>query len=109
MTDKEAKILQKFMDEIRPPEDIRAKLDIGFSYQRKCIELYEIRPDWRDESIIRHLPFARIRFVSAQKVWKLYWLRASGKWQVYDPYPASANLAVLLKVIKKDEFGAFYG
>ena len=109
MTEKESKILQEFMEATRPPEDIRAKLDVGFSYERHCIEMFEIRPDWKDESIIRHHPFARIRYVGTQKVWKLYWLRASGKWIAYSPYPVSRNLEKLLKVIEKDEYGCFGG
>ena len=107
MTEAEAKILQNFMEENRPPEDIRPKLDLGFSYEKRCIELYEIRPDWRDNSIIRHHPFARIRFVQTQKRWFLFWHRASGKWQTYDPFPSSANLGDLLEVIDEDGYGCF--
>ncbi|NUN99746.1 MAG: DUF3024 domain-containing protein [Saprospiraceae bacterium] len=109
MTEKEAQILKKFMDENRPPEDIRTKLDIGYSYENRCIELHEIRPDWKDNSIIRHHPFARIRFVETQKVWNLFWHRASGKWQAYEPFPASANLEELLTVIQEDRYGCFKG
>ena len=109
MTEKESKMLQAFMVAIRPPEDIRHKLDVGYSYERQCVEMFEIRPDWKDETNIWHHPFARIRYVGTQKVWKLYWLRGNGKWIAYDPYPESRNLRTLLKVIEKDEYGCFGG
>jgi hypothetical protein len=109
MTEKESSILHAFMEAMRPPEEIRPKLDIGFSYEKQCIEMFTIRPDWRDETIIRHHPFARIRFVGTQKIWKLYWLRASGKWESYSPHPASKHLKTLLEVIDEDAHGCFKG
>lgn len=109
MTEREAQILREFMEATRPPADIRAELDTGFSYEKNCIEIYEIRPDWTDARIIRHHPFARIRFVATQKVWNLFWMRASGKWQTYDPLPSSAHLEELLAAIDEDRFGCFKG
>lgn len=109
MTEKELSVLQAFMEATRPSEDIRPELDLGFSYEKQCIEMVEIRPDWKDKTIIRHYPFARIRYVDTQKVWRLYCQRGSGKWQIYSPQPESQDLETLLLAIKKDEYNCFKG
>ncbi|MBN8678560.1 MAG: DUF3024 domain-containing protein [Chitinophagales bacterium] len=109
MTEKESTILQAFIEAMRPPEHIRPQLDIGFSYEKQCIELFEIRPNWRDKTIIQHLPFARIRYLGTQNVWKLYWHRANGKWVSYSPYPESPDLDLLLKEVDEDGYGCFKG
>ncbi|MDO8367574.1 MAG: DUF3024 domain-containing protein, partial [Saprospiraceae bacterium] len=93
----------------RPPEDIRSKLDIGYVYDGKVVEFYEIRPDWMDASIIRNNPFAKIRYVKSKNVWNLYWKRANGKWEVYEPFPHASNLQSLLDCIEQDKHGCFYG
>lgn len=109
MTEKESTALQAFIEAMRPPEDIRPKLDIGFSYEKQCIELFEIRTNWRDNTNIQHHPFARVRYVGTQKIWKLYWQRANGKWITYDPHPESRDLGILLQVIDQDLYGCFKG
>jgi hypothetical protein len=38
--------------------------------------------------------------------WKLYWKRASGKWEFYTQYK---HLDTILKVIKEDEWACFWG
>lgn len=102
-------ILYEYLESIRPPEDIRSKLDIGYTYEGGTIELYEIRPDWQDATIIRHHPYAKIRFVKTQKLWKLYWRRASGKWESYSPFPSATDLQAMLDCISVDAHHCFYG
>lgn len=102
-------ILYNYLEEIRPPVHIRNKLDIGYDYDGTVIEIYEIRPDWINPSIIRHHPYAKIRFIKSRNYWKLYWLRASGKWNEYGPFPQSPNLQEILDCIDEDKFGCFKG
>lgn len=102
-------ILFEYLEKIRPPENIRSKLDIGYDYDGKVIEFYEIRPDWLDASIIRHHPFAKIRFVKSTNLWKLYWKRANGNWDAYQPFPQASNLLSLLDRIEQDKHGCFFG
>lgn len=108
-TDPVHAILYNHLEKIRPSEDIRPELDLGYDYDGSKIELYEIRPDWEDNSIIRHYPFARIRYVKSTNIWKLYWFRASGKWNEYQPFSQSPDLQALLDCIQEDAFGCFYG
>jgi len=102
-------ILYGYLESIRPPEHIRGKLDIGYTYDGGVVEFFEIRPDWKDPSIIRHHPYSKIRFVKASNLWKLYWRRASGKWESYKPFPESSDLQALLDCIRADAYGCFYG
>lgn len=108
-TDPSHAILFEYLEKIRPPEDIRSKLDIGYDYDGRAIEFYEIRPNWINPSIIQHLPFAKIRYVKSKNIWNLYWKRASGKWESYQPFPHASKLQSLLDCIEKDEYGCFYG
>lgn len=93
------------------PEDpeIRRQLDFGYSFDGKVIEIFEMKPQWNDPKKIRNYPFARIRFYKSKNVWKLYWKRASGKWELYNPFPNATHLSTILKVIDKDSYGCFKG
>jgi hypothetical protein len=108
-TDPTHAILYNHFEKIRPPENIRPKLDLGYDYNGSVIKMYEIRPDWVDASIIRHHPFAKIRYVKSRNIWTLYWPRANGKWNAYEPLPQSSDLQTLLDCIAEDAHGCFFG
>jgi hypothetical protein len=55
------------------------------------------------------MDFAKIRYYKTRRNWNLYWMRASGKWELYEPYPVATNLDRLLKIIRDDEYGCFFG
>jgi len=101
--------IQSFIKRNRPPIEIRDKLDLGYSYHKNVIEIFEIRPEWNDPAKSQNLPYAKIRYVKTQKIWKLYWMRASGKWQSYDPFPESTNLDDIIEIIDSDSYGCFKG
>ena len=102
--------IKKYVESIRPDSsEIRTQLDFGYSYDKMVTELYEIRPSWNNPEEINNFPFAKIRFYKSRQLWKLYWMRASGKWNLYKPYPESTHLDKIIKVIKEDKHGCFYG
>lgn len=104
------KIIEKFVDSLRPEDlEVRKEVDIGYSYDGQILELYEIRPQWNNPENILHHPFAKIRFYKSRKTWNLYWMRASGKYELYEPYPESSHLSSLLDVIKEDKHFCFFG
>ncbi len=43
------------------------------------------------------------------KEWNLYWMRASGKWELYDPFPESTHLGKIIEIINEDKHGCFHG
>lgn len=102
--------IKKYVESIRPESsEIRAQLDFGYSYDGKITEIYEIRPLWNNPKEIQNIPFAKIRFYKSKQLWNLYWMRASGKWELYEPFSESTYLDKIIEVIKEDKHGCFYG
>ncbi|WP_118194807.1 DUF3024 domain-containing protein [Albibacterium indicum] len=102
--------LKSFINSLRPAdEELRKKIDFGYSWDGQIVLLFEIRPQWNNPIEYRQYEFAKIRYVKSSKLWKLYWLRASGKWELYDPQPENVNLQVLLSEIKDDPHHCFFG
>ncbi len=103
--------VESYIRDKRPPVEIRSKLDFGFSFTKNAFVLFEVRPIYlsSDPNDYQKLPYAKFKYVKTQMVWKLYWMRASGKWQSYEPLPECSNVDTILKCIEEDAFGCFYG
>lgn len=102
--------IKQYVESIRPEsKEIRAKLDFGYSYEGMVAEIYEIRPLWNNTAETLKNSFAKIRFYKSKQLWKLYWKRASGKWELYEPFAKSTHLDKIIEVIKKDKHGCFFG
>lgn len=102
--------IKKLVESLRPEDiKIREQLDIGYSFDGTTFLLYEIRPVWGDPKTIQHLEFAKIKYYKAKNSWKLYWMRASGKWESFEPFPESTYLEKMIEVIKTDKHGCFFG
>ena len=102
--------LKSFVETLRPEDiEIRKQLDYRFSWDSNVAILFEIRPKWNNPNEILQNEFVKIRYTKTTKEWKLYWMRASGKWELYGPFPTATNIQSLLSTVKKDEFGCFFG
>lgn len=102
--------IKKYVESLRSEEPkIREQLDFGYSYDQKVVILYEIRPIWNNPNQTQNIEFAKIRFYKSRKEWNLYWMRASGKWELYEPFPKSTHLEKIVEVIKEDKHGCFFG
>lgn len=98
------------MESLRHPDpEERRELDFGYSYTSQAIEIFEIIPQFNKPEVIHHYPFAKIRRIKSQNIWKLYWMRASGKWELYEPYPQDTSLEKLIQIIENDDLGCFFG
>jgi len=102
-------IMENYIARIRPPEEIRATLDINYRIDNQSIILFEIRPLWKDKSQYMTYDFAKTSFDKKNSVWKIYWLRTNLKWNPYDPAPTVKNLTDFLKIVETDKFGCFKG
>ena len=102
--------LKLFIEKLRPQDlEIRKEVDMGYSWDGRTAILFEIRPQWnKPENILQH-EFAKIRYYKSRVEWNLYWMRASGKWEAYGPYPVATHLRKLLEIIKADNYGCFFG
>jgi hypothetical protein len=103
------KEIQAFIEEKRPPVEIRDKVDLDYSLDGLILDIFEIRPFWRDANQKIHSPIARAKFVKSRNIWKIYWMRASGKWELYEPAPEVGALNDFFTIIKEDRHGCFWG
>ncbi|MEN9544871.1 MAG: hypothetical protein RLZZ598_1704 [Pseudomonadota bacterium] len=101
--------LKWFVERRRPPEHIRLQLDLAYRIEGQTVDLYSIRPDWKDKTKTRHEPIARIKFVRTQEHWKLYWMRADLKWHGYEPVPVHSTLKSALQTVDEDAYCCFFG
>jgi len=103
------KVVDAFVQERRPAPHIRPELDIGFRVAGQCVEIFEIRPRWREPSVKMQRPVAKATFVRTQALWKIFWMRSDLKWHGYEPSPTVASIEKFLAVVDKDEYACFWG
>ena len=97
------------VEQMRPPLNIRPSLDIGYSFEKNSLEIFEVRPSWHDKSTLMRYSFAKAKFVKAQNIWKIYWKRASGKWELYEEEPEVKDVLDFFKIVKDDKLNVFMG
>jgi hypothetical protein len=98
------------MNRRRPPEHIRDKVDLRYRIERQSVEIFEVRPYWRNptEKKIEEA-IAKATYVRTQRVWRVYWQRADLKWHRYDPDPEVTTIEEFLNIVDKDEYSCFFG
>jgi len=102
-------LIKQMVEEMRPPVHIRKELDIGYAYENNTLILFEIRPRWDKPEEILHSEFAKTRFIKSQSIWKIYWMRANGKWVQYEPNPEVNDLHSFFVIVKEDKHACFFG
>jgi hypothetical protein len=103
------KAAERYLQKRRPPPHIRPELDIGYRISGQSIELFEIRPMWRNPGVKQEYGIAKATYVRTRDVWKLFWLRQDLKWHGYEPQPTAATIEEFFAVVDKDEFHCFFG
>jgi len=93
----------------RPEEEIRKKLDLGYTIKGQDILLEQIRPIWNNPSESRRYPFAKVKFEKSTELWKIYWMRGDLKWFLYEPMPVVDILELALEEIMMDPHHCFFG
>ena len=102
------KIVGAYIEKHRPPAHIRPELDIGFRVKEQSVEIFEIRPVWRNPKEKMENPVAKATYVKIHNLWKVYWQRANMKWYPYEPAEVS-RLEDFLKLVEHDQYGCFWG
>lgn len=103
------KALTDFMARRRPAPHLRDQLDVGYRINGQSIEIFEIRPDWKDDSVRQEFPVAKATFVRTKGLWKVYWMRADLKWHGYAPKAEVNTLKEFLGAVDRDEHACFFG
>lgn len=101
--------LEGFLDKHRPQEEMRDKLDFGYSIENQSVVIFEIRPHWQRKGEKIECPIAKATWVNTQQVWKIFWMRADMKWHSYKPSAKVKKLGEFLAVVDEDSYGCFWG
>ncbi len=103
------KAVSTFVEARRPAPEIRSKLDLGFRFEGQSVEIFEVRPGWRNPSEKMEAPVAKATYVMRAKEWRVYWQRADLKWHRYEPHPTAATIEEFLQVVDEDAHCCFFG
>ncbi|MDZ7899504.1 MAG: DUF3024 domain-containing protein [Arcicella sp.] len=101
--------LENYIERIRPPEDIRPQLDIAYRIKNQSVYIFEIRPIWNSPNEMQHIDVAKTTFVKSQNNWKVFWMRASGKWESYKPEPIVKDINGFIQLVEEDNRACFWG
>lgn len=101
--------ISEFLTEHRPPQHIRAELDIGCRLEDQSVYIFEIRPKWNNPSEYHELPVAKSTFVREQRIWKIYWMRQDLKWHSYEPNSQVKTIEQVFNVVAEDQYDCFFG
>ncbi len=103
------RVVDAYIQKHRPAPHIRPELDIGFRVVDQSVEIFEIRPRWKEPTVTMETPLAKATYVRSQDVWKIFWMRADLKWHGYGPQPTVSSIEKFLAVVEKDQHGCFWG
>jgi hypothetical protein len=103
------KLVAEFIERRRPPPHIRTKLDFGFRINGQSVEIFEVRPNWRDNTKRQEFSLAKATYNKSNRNWKVFWKRADLKWHSYKRNAEVASIEDFLAVVHKDENGCFFG
>lgn len=103
------KTLDAYVQRRRPAPHIRPELDVAFRISGQSVEIFEIRPRWREPSVKHEHPVAKVTYIRSRGVWKVFWLRADLKWHGYEPTLFVGSIEKFLDVVEKDEYACFWG
>jgi hypothetical protein len=100
---------EQFLSKRRPAPQIRKELDLGYMIEGQSVEVLEIRPDWKDNTIIRKYPMAKATYVKTKKHWRVFWQRADLKWHNYEPAPTVKSIEEFFELVDEDTHACFFG
>jgi len=73
------------------------------------LTLFEHRPVWRMPDRWTNGKTAQFRYDPVSDKWTLFWSDRHGRWLRYDTKRPTADIAVLIREVDQDPFGAFWG
>jgi hypothetical protein len=95
--------------ERRSPAHARHQVRTEYRVKGHEVLIVEVRVVWDDPTRWTELGVAKLKFNRKTREWKLFWQRASLKWQAYEPLAESRDLAVLVGEVDRDPHGCFFG
>jgi hypothetical protein len=102
-------VMENYVASIRPPEHIREKVDVSYKIDNQSVILFEARPLFNNPEQKIESFYAKATYVKSTAKWKVYWMRASGDWNVYAPMPEVASLRDFVDLVDEDKYHCFKG
>lgn len=103
---KEDQNIQKIEQFFKVPERVADQIKNVVEKVKAGYVLFETRPRWDGSpGPWTKLPVAKIIFHKPSQGWRVYWMRASGRWWFYAQYK---SLNTVLKAIDEDKYGYFW-
>ena len=102
-------ILENYIEEKRPPIELRKQVDLSYKIENQSIIIFEIRSLWNNPKKSIESPIAKTTFVKSKTHWKIFWMRADLKWHNYKPKPFVRTLNKFIELVEQDEYGCFWG
>ena len=99
----------QFVERARPPEALRAQVDLAFRLAGQSVELFEVRPSWRDPGQRLEVPVAKATWKGRTAHWQVFWHRADGRWHPYAPTPRVGTIEAFLALVEQDAHACFRG
>ena len=101
------KFIEKIEEKFKVPERVTDQLQIKAEKVHGGYLIYEFRPKWNDKNG-EWIKFdvAKIIFRKNPTKYLIYWMRASGKWELYKE---CRLFDLALNIIDKDEHCCFWG
>jgi len=93
----------------RPSSNAGKEGNLGYRITGQSIEVFVIRPSFRDEKVLHEIPIAKGTFIESKKVWKLFWYKSDLRWHRYNPMPSAQTIEELLAEIDADRYACFWG
>ncbi|MGP3159435.1 DUF3024 domain-containing protein [Serratia marcescens] len=101
------KDVKSWVESIRPPENLRALLDIAYRIQGRSIEIFMVQSQWRGGGPRKkEIPTVKISHIHAPAEWRIYCMRVTQKWALYD---RAKTLSDALGIVHLDQHGCFFG
>ena len=66
------KLVAQFIEKRRSPPHVRADVDLSFRIDRQNVEIFEVRPNWRDKTKLREHPIAKATFNNNKRIWNVF-------------------------------------
>ncbi|MFW8565875.1 DUF3024 domain-containing protein [Orrella sp. 11846] len=99
--------LDAWVEQKRPPPQVRHQVDIGYTIEKQSIIIHEDRVNMHNKWFV--LPVAKLTFIKVHRVWRIFWMRGDLKWHSYQATPEVDTLEQALDCISQDTYGCFWG
>jgi hypothetical protein len=91
------------------PQHLQNKIKLFYKIRGYDVKIIESRPHYIYKSEWTEHPIARMKYDAESMNWKLFWGRASGRWEKYPNLEPTKNLQRLIDEIEKDILYVFWG